>query len=302
MKEEDSNPNNKLSKIISFNVGGKIFQCFSSTLLKNKSLLSQMVCGIINTSKLMDKEGNIYLNRSPNGFEFILNCLRQNLFNIILKNTTKQKIEFYEKEIEFYELDYLIKINKYQTKNKSNQKNHYKKRKRSGKSKKNSPVTKSIKISNKPTTNNPGNIIFRPTPQKQKRKNLHFVTSDYNPPLLSVFIIHEDILMGYLSSVLLMCSIHISLNLLGYLSLSVPNYFLKYFLGFGPIVHFGIMSFHEINHIRLGYNWNPEPFYCCFLSIAGSYATHMLETKIRMDFLNIDYTSWGWVIYPYCKP
>jgi hypothetical protein len=98
---------NQLSKIVTFNINGKIFQSFTSTLTKYNSLLSNIISE--NSSKLKDKDGSIFLNQDPNGFEFILNCLRQNLFNISIKE--KEKISFLENEIKFYGLDYLIKIN-----------------------------------------------------------------------------------------------------------------------------------------------------------------------------------------------
>ena len=119
------------SRIISFDISGRIFQTFSSTLLKNDSLFSSLLSNKIDTSKLKDKEGNFYFQRSQEGFEFILNCLRQNKYSIQLKKTSEEKIKFYQNEIKFYGLEKIIKINEeIKKEEKILKKNHYKKRKR----------------------------------------------------------------------------------------------------------------------------------------------------------------------------
>ena len=83
--KEDENLIKSFSNIMTFNISGTKFQTFRSTLMKKTSLLSKIVSEKIDTKKLKDKEGNIFLNRSLEGFEFILNRLRQNNFNIQTK-------------------------------------------------------------------------------------------------------------------------------------------------------------------------------------------------------------------------
>ena len=84
-------------------------------MLTNQNCLFKTIFEQKNKSKkiLFDKQGNLFFDRSPLIFEFILNLLRQRKYNIkvlydqkIAGFTVKQVI----KEIEFFEFSKILKI------------------------------------------------------------------------------------------------------------------------------------------------------------------------------------------------
>eukprot|EP01080_Neovahlkampfia_damariscottae_P007242 gene7242-11560_t len=189
-----------LSEIVSFNISGQIFQTFSSTLIKNDSLLSNLLLEKIETSKFKDKEGNYFFQRSPEGFEYILNSLRQNKYNIQLKKTSEKKIKFYKEEINFYGLEKVIKINEIEENKETKilKSGHFKKRKRGQKSK-----SKNIQIqSKKPNVN-----IAPPRPIP-----VNLTTNNTNPNVFrNNWKLFKNFMLGYYSYSLFLFAFHLYL-------------------------------------------------------------------------------------------
>eukprot|EP01130_Rhizamoeba_saxonica_P016569 TRINITY_DN7680_c0_g1_i1.p1 TRINITY_DN7680_c0_g1~~TRINITY_DN7680_c0_g1_i1.p1 ORF type:complete len:591 (-),score=138.85 TRINITY_DN7680_c0_g1_i1:60-1832(-) len=62
------------SDLIGLNVGGTVFQVLKENLLKEHSMFTAMLKGELNTKK--DGNGNIFIDRDPTMFNYILNYLR----------------------------------------------------------------------------------------------------------------------------------------------------------------------------------------------------------------------------------
>ena len=114
---------------MNINVGGSVFTCWKY-LLTNQNCLFKTIFKQKNKSKkiLFDKEGNLFFDRSPLIFEFILNLLRQRKYNIkvqydqkIAGFTVKQVI----KEIEFFGFSKILKIEILRQKKKIENNNKY---------------------------------------------------------------------------------------------------------------------------------------------------------------------------------
>lgn len=91
MKEEED-------KVITVNVGGKLFTTMKSNLKKSKFF------NVIFENKLectVDENNRIFVDRDPDLFSIILNYLRTNK----IKNIENVDIEAYNEELDFYQLD-----------------------------------------------------------------------------------------------------------------------------------------------------------------------------------------------------
>ena len=290
--KEDENLIKSFSNIMTFNISGTKFQTFRSTLMKKTSLLSKIVSEKIDTKKLKDKEGNIFLNRSPEGFEFILNCLRQNNYQFNLKKTDEKKLKFLKEEIKYYEMDYLIKINEIQQNNKKN-KNHYKKRKRGGKSFKTKTKTKKLKFVK-------NSIPFVVNTAILKR-NFLLIDPQFLSSRMNDFVNREDFFLGFLSASFLLCSIQITLNMTGYLNILFPNIFVKYVFGLGSTIYFAQLSYFKYNGILVSIRRDHISLYL-IISVAFSIGLFLLEMKIKYHIQSLEfYFLWFWVIYPFSK-
>ena len=100
-----------ISKIISFNVGGKIFNCYLFTLLKFDSFLRIIFSNQIeNTNSLKDSNEMIFLDRPSKPFEIILNCMRTNKLELDETFELGYPKHLLLKEIEYFGLENEIKF------------------------------------------------------------------------------------------------------------------------------------------------------------------------------------------------
>jgi hypothetical protein len=71
--------NNKIDTIVKLNIGGKVFTTLKSTLTKYEdTMLSRLVSDDLNMkpTNIVDENGNMFFDRDPNAFKFMLQCLR----------------------------------------------------------------------------------------------------------------------------------------------------------------------------------------------------------------------------------
>jgi hypothetical protein len=282
---------NQLSKIVTFNISGKIFQCFTSTLTKYNSLLSNIISE--NSSKLKDKDGSIFLNQDPNGFEFILNCLRQNLFNISIKE--KEKFSFLENEIKFYGLDYLIKINlapEKQEKQEKMKKKIKKKVRGKGKSKK-APRA----MAPPPAVAVAPAIVPIPF-VKRTIPYFHRYLFNYNSFFVKNLIYFEDFMLGFFSFSILLTAIQLQFAYFGMIPFSIPFLGLKYFIGFGVMAFFIYQTILEYDQYKAGGFFGFEWFFAFPLSVTFAYSLYLLECRIQSFYFQ-ETTNWFWPIYTF---
>eukprot|EP01080_Neovahlkampfia_damariscottae_P003950 gene3950-7160_t len=103
-----------ISKLVYFNVGGKIFNCYLFTLLKHDSILRVLFSGqqLLNTDVLNDKNEMIFVDRPSKPFEIILNCIRTNTMYIEEESDLGCSQKLLENEIKFYGLKNKIQFKK----------------------------------------------------------------------------------------------------------------------------------------------------------------------------------------------
>ncbi|KAA6383007.1 MAG: hypothetical protein EZS28_021470 [Streblomastix strix] len=103
IKSENAKPGsaNNNEEILELNVGGKVFTTLRKTLVQNKdSVLAQLCTG--KNQQARDKDGRIFIDRSPKTFALILEYLRTDVLPIAFSTTAQEK-EF-QKDLEFYSL------------------------------------------------------------------------------------------------------------------------------------------------------------------------------------------------------
>ena len=104
------------SEIVTLNIGGTLFTCWKSLLTRHPCLFKT----IFEQKKLTtfcDSNGNLFFDRSPKIFEFILNSLRQFKYEIILHEYESEEDKFksftikqLREEINYFGLSKLLKI------------------------------------------------------------------------------------------------------------------------------------------------------------------------------------------------
>jgi hypothetical protein len=89
-------------EIVKFNIGGKKFHTNKNTLLKEPdSLLARLV-----ESERIDLNEELFFDRNPKYFPYILDYLRHNKFN--LKRFKKNEIKELQEEVDYYEVKLMI--------------------------------------------------------------------------------------------------------------------------------------------------------------------------------------------------
>eukprot|EP01102_Stenamoeba_stenopodia_P009482 TRINITY_DN2798_c0_g1_i1.p1 TRINITY_DN2798_c0_g1~~TRINITY_DN2798_c0_g1_i1.p1 ORF type:complete len:504 (-),score=100.74 TRINITY_DN2798_c0_g1_i1:1363-2874(-) len=96
------NSNKHMGQIVTLNVGGQIFTTTRATLcIHGDSMLNKMVSGTYSEST--DAKGNIFIDRSPQHFDVILNFLRSG--KILLPETLRDTIDLKD-EFDYYNLPF----------------------------------------------------------------------------------------------------------------------------------------------------------------------------------------------------
>jgi hypothetical protein len=97
------------NEIVNINIGGTKFSCWKSILTRHESLFSKLYQHK-EFNSFCDQEGNLFFDRSPKLFEFILNSLRQCQYNIEFPEDSTFPIQQLINEIQFYGLSKTLKI------------------------------------------------------------------------------------------------------------------------------------------------------------------------------------------------
>ena len=91
MKLFESNEENQFIQI---NVGGKIFSTTTNTLKEYSMYFQGLLSGNFNGG-IKDKDGNIFIDRSPEQFEKILKLMRNINLGYELTDELKQEMDYY---------------------------------------------------------------------------------------------------------------------------------------------------------------------------------------------------------------
>jgi hypothetical protein len=97
------------NEIVNINIGGTKFSCWKSILTRHESLFSKLYQHQ-EFNSFCDQEGNLFFDRSPKLFEFILNSLRQCQYKIEFPEDSTFPIQQLINEIQFYGLSKTLKI------------------------------------------------------------------------------------------------------------------------------------------------------------------------------------------------
>jgi hypothetical protein len=96
-------------EVVRLNIGGTKFCCWKSLLTRQNCLFSKLYQHK-DFFSLCDEEGNLFFDRSPKLFEFILNCLRNCTYFIEFPEETEFPVKELIKEIEFFGLSKTLHI------------------------------------------------------------------------------------------------------------------------------------------------------------------------------------------------
>eukprot|EP01080_Neovahlkampfia_damariscottae_P012163 gene12163-5653_t len=104
----------KVSELVNINVGGTLFTCWKSLLIRHNCLFKSCLQDK-NFSKLCDTKGNLFFDRSPTVFEFILNALRQHRYEIVIEEEEQEIFSNFtfkelQTELKYYGLTNVIKL------------------------------------------------------------------------------------------------------------------------------------------------------------------------------------------------
>jgi hypothetical protein len=97
------------NEIVNVNIGGTKFSCWKSILTRHESLFSKLYQHQ-EFNSFCDQEGNLFFDRSPKLFEFILNSLRQCQYKIEFPEDSTFPIQQLINEIQFYGLSKTLKV------------------------------------------------------------------------------------------------------------------------------------------------------------------------------------------------